>query len=344
MGLDLQGRYRYPAANPAWLAQHQEAILEPELPIIDAHHHLWEEPGNPYLASDLVADCSTGHHVVATVFAQCHWRHRQQGPAHLASVGEIETVAQACPAFPQTGPYLAAGIVGFADLTQPETLLAEAFAASAEAAPGRFCGVRHSLARDSHFPEGIVIRPAPAGLMAQPAFRAGLRALGRNGLVFDAMVYHQQLADLAELATAVPGTIFLLDHIGTPLGVGPYEGRAAEVFEAWRTGITALGRLPNVHVKFGGLGMIITGANDHLAARPPASTTLAARWRPWFDHCLLAFGTNRMLFEANFPVDKAMFSYAVLWNAFKLLASDLSADEKKALFAGNAQRLYRLRL
>jgi predicted TIM-barrel fold metal-dependent hydrolase len=344
MGLELQGHYRYPPADAAWLAQHHESILEPDLPIIDAHHHLWEEPGNFYLADDLAADCGTGHRIVATIYAQCGWRYRKHGPAHLAPVGEVEAVVQSCPADPRNGPYLAAGIIGFADLTLQADLLEETLAACAQAAPGRFCGIRRSMARDTNFPNGIVIRPAPEGLMEVPVFRQNLRLLGKRGLVFDSMIYHQQLADLAKLVAAVPDTLFVLDHIGTPLGVGPYEGHAAAVFEDWCHGLAAVATLPNVHLKFGGLGMIITGAADHLAACPPDSTTLAARWQPYFDHCLKLFGVQRILFEGNFPVDKAMFSYGVLWNAFKRLASGLSADEKSALFWGNARRLYKLRM
>ena len=88
--------------------------------------------------------------------------------------------------------------------------------------------------------------------------------------------------------------------------------------------------------------MVITGAEHHLRDCPPTSGELALRWRPYFDVCVEAFGARRCLFESNFPVDKAMYSYDVLWNAFKTLAAGASSAEKTDLFAGTASRLYRL--
>ena len=68
MGLDVTGRYRYPGPDHAWLAKTMEPVLWPELPIIDAHHHIWREPGNVYLLDDLIVDIQSGHSVDATVF------------------------------------------------------------------------------------------------------------------------------------------------------------------------------------------------------------------------------------------------------------------------------------
>lgn len=345
MGLDVKGPYRYPGPDPKWLALHQEEILEPELPIIDAHHHLWEEPGNRYLFDDLSADLDSGHNVIATVFAQAHWGYRDSGPDHLRPVGETEHVVQGRRDWiaKQYDTRPCAGAVVFADLTLGD-LVAEILDAHAEAAPDLFRGVRQSVARDSNFPDGIVLRPAPAGMMADAEFRRGLRELGRRGLTFDAMIYHEQLPELAGLARAVEDVEIVLDHFGCPLGVGPYRGRETEIFEVWRRDIEALARCPNVHVKFGGRGLIIAGAEYHQRATPPSSAELAAAWQPYFDICLEAFTAKRCIFESNFPVDKAMYSYAVLWNAFKRLARGGSASEKTQLFSGNAARIYRLDL
>ena len=210
------------------------------------------------------------------------------------------------------------------------------------ASPGRFRGVRQSVARDSHFPEGVVLRPAPAGMLADPRFRASLRSVGRQGLTFDAMLYQQQIPELTALAREIDDVPIILDHIGCPLGVGHYRGREAETFAAWRREVAALAACPNVHLKFGGLGMIVTGAEYHLEKTPPTSARLAAAWRPFFDVAVTAFGTQRCLFESNFPVDKAMYSYPILWNAFKRLAAAASPAEKADLFTGTARRLYRL--
>jgi L-fuconolactonase len=71
-----------------WLRRRREVVLEPELPIVDPHHHLWERPGWRYLLDDLLADIDTGHNIVATVFIQCRSMHRATGPEEFRPVGE----------------------------------------------------------------------------------------------------------------------------------------------------------------------------------------------------------------------------------------------------------------
>ena len=113
------GRIHRP--DDAWLArQPPETILDPDLPIIDTHHHLWDRPDFRYLLHDFLADTNTGHNIVATVFLQCHTMYRAQGPEELRPVGETEFVA-GIAAMSDSGGYgktrVAAGIVGYADLT-----------------------------------------------------------------------------------------------------------------------------------------------------------------------------------------------------------------------------------
>ena len=80
--------------TPEWLAQVVEEIVEPERPIVDPHHHLWERPGGrSYLLKDLWADTGSGHHIVKTVFIECHSGYRTEGPEHLRPIGETEFVA-----------------------------------------------------------------------------------------------------------------------------------------------------------------------------------------------------------------------------------------------------------
>jgi L-fuconolactonase len=345
MPLDVTGRYRYPSPNQAWLALQQEEVLDPDLPIVDAHHHLWQEPSNSYLLGDLLADLACGHNVIATVFAQCSFGYRPSGPEHLRPVGETEQVeAQRITGArqrPQSRP--CAGIVGFADLLAPE-LLEQVLDAHLAASPAHFRGIRQSAARDRHFPDGIVVRPAPVGLLADPRLRQSVRRLGQRNLSFDAMIYHEQIPEVTALARAVSDTRIILDHFGAPLGVDYYRGRESETLAAVQRDIAELAQCPNVYVKLGGLGMIITGAEWHLQPRPPTSAQLANAWRPYFDCFTDLFGADRCLVESNFPVDKAMFSYAVLWNAFKRLAAGASSAEKSRLFMGTAQEAYRLDL
>jgi predicted TIM-barrel fold metal-dependent hydrolase len=103
-----------------------------------------------------------------------------------------------------------------------------------------------------------------------------------------------------------------------------------------------LARLPNVHVKLGGLGMRINGFAFESGQVPPSSEQLAAAWRPWIETCIEAFGAQRCMFESNFPVDKGSYDYVTGWNAFKRLTSGCSATERQLLFEGTASRVYRL--
>ena len=317
MTLDVTGSFRYPGPNASWLAQHVEEIIEPEIPIIDPHHHIWDQPGNAYSIDDLSADVSTGHNVIGTVFVQAHYGYRETGPEPLRCVGETEHIEEAAnEALTKAWKFNpCAGIVGFADLMLGERVH-EVLDAHLIAAPHRFRGVRHSVARDPNFPNGIVLRQAPQNMLADPNFRAGLTTLAKYGLSFDAMVYHSQIEELAAAAQSIPQLPIVLDHYGCIIGVGPYLGRERETFNSWRKHIRLLAKSPNVSIKLGGMGMIICGARFHERALPPSSQELADAWCPFVETCIESFGVDRCMFESNFPVDKAMYSYPVLWNAF----------------------------
>lgn len=319
-----------------------EAILEPALPIVDPHHHLWERDGQGYFLDELLADTGSGHNIVATVFAQCAWAYRTDGPEALRPVGETEFVAGIADEAARRGSKtrVCAGIVGHADLTLADGVDA-VLEAHLAAAGGRFRGIRHLTARDEGFRAGIA-PPPPAGMMGTAPFRAGFARLAGFGLSFDAWLYHTQIPELTRLARDFPGTPVVLDHVGGPLGIGPYQGRRDEVFGTWRSAVQELAGCPNASVKLGGLAMLVAGFGYHERPRPPASAELAAAWRPYIETCIAAFGPDRCMFESNFPVDKAMCSYVALWNAFKRIAEGALADEKRALFHDTAARFYRL--
>lgn len=330
--------------NEAWLARQPiEPILDPDLPIIDTHHHLWQRPDQRYLLDEFLADLRTGHNVVATVFAECHSMYRAAGPAEFKSVGETEFVA-GMAAMSASGLYgptrVAAGIVGFADLTLGDRV-EPVLQAHIQASGGRFRGVRHSAAWDASPVIGNSRVDGPH-LMRQTDFRAGLARLSALGLSFDAWVFHPQLADVIDLARAFPTTTIIVGHVGGPLGYGPYTGKQQEVFAAWKAQITTLATCQNVVMKLGGMMMRLAAFDYGTAPVPPSSEVLASHWRPYMETCIELFGPNRCMFESNFPVEKMGTGWAVLWNAFKRIAVAASADEKLALFSGTARRAYRL--
>jgi predicted TIM-barrel fold metal-dependent hydrolase len=332
----------HPVPNPAWLARLSEEALEPDLPIVDPHHHLWDHNGNTYFLDHLLADLTSGHNVVATVFLQCFWAYRTSGPDAMKPVGETEFVAGVAAEAERrkTHARVCAGIVGYADLTLGDGV-ASVLQAHIAAGGGRFRGIRHITARHPRFLASMSTPPT-FGLMGSSAFRAGFAQLAKHDLTYDAWLYHTQIDQLVDLARAFPGTPIVLNHVGGPLGVGPYRGKRDEVFTDWRAAIRRLATCPNVHMKLGGLAMVVNGFDFHENVLPPSSGELADAWRPYMHALIEAFGAHRCMFESNFPVDKAMCAYPVMWNAFKRIAAGASADEKAALFHDTAARFYRL--
>ncbi|MGS0754777.1 amidohydrolase family protein [Roseateles sp. GG27B] len=335
---------RHLGLQPAWLATRHEAALEPALPIVDAHHHLWEREGG-YLLDELLADTGSGHNVVATVFAQCGYAYRSDGAVSLRPVGETTFVASVSRAARARGAstQVCAGIVGHADMTLGAAAVAEVLQAHVEAGAGAFRGIRHITARHDGFNASLLGRPQ-ADLMSSPAFRAGLAELQKMGLSFDAWLYHTQIDQVVDLARAMPDLPIVLNHVGGPLAVGPYAGQRDTAYREWLASMKALAACPNVRVKLGGMAMAICGYDFHQQPTPPSSEQLAAAWEPYLHTPIALFGAERCMFESNFPVDKAMCSYAVLWNTFKRIAAGASADEKAWLFKGTANQFYRLGL
>ena len=330
--------------NDSWLDLVNEETLEPEQPICDPHHHLWDFPGSRYMLDELLADTGSGHNVRKTVFIECSAMYSQRAPDSMKPVGETEFV-QGIAAQSASGQYgeteAVAGIVGFADLLlgkEVDSVLDAHIAAS----PNRFRGIRHACSWDASEQVRNAHTNPPQSLYLNPRFREGFARLEQKGLSFDSWQYHTQMLELVDLARAFPGVTIILDHVGGPLGVGPYAGMQKEVFIEWKKGIAELATCPNVVVKLGGLSMAVNGFDWHKKALPPTSMQLAETTAPYFLYCIEQFGVDRCIFESNFPVDKVSCSYNVLWNSFKRVAADFSASEKSALFHDTAVRVYRL--
>ena len=292
--------------DPEWLAKVSEPALEPDLPIVDPHHHLWERGDMIYMYRDLLEDLRAGHNVVATVFVDCRSMYRKEGPQEMRPIGETEFVNGVAAMFASGSygaPRACAGIVSYADLRLGNRAR-EVLEAQMAAGNGRFRGIRYATGWDSHEAIRRTHTNPPQGLMADRTWREGF----------------------------------------AQLGYGPYASRHAEEFAAWKAAMAGLAKRPNVAVKVGGLGMPMGWFDFYDRPSPPTSQMLADAFRPWVDTCIELFGAERCMFESNFPVDKVTSSYAVLWNAFKRLAATASAAEKTALFSGTAARVYKLAL
>ncbi len=326
-----------------WLAATIEEPVDSLEEIVDPHHHLWDFPTGTYLLPELHLDTGAGHNVTQTVFVECGAGYRDQGPEHLRPVGEIEFVrGQAELSAEQEGAEIAA-IVGFADLTRGEAV-EEVLEAQQAAGGGRFRGIRHANAWDASDQIRESHTKPPAGLLGHSNFRAGFAKLGEMGFSFDAWMFHPQVKELVDLAASVPETPIVLDHLGGPLGIGPYAGIREEVRATLRPALEALAQHEQVVVKVGGIGMSIYGVGLNRLPEAPTSEQVAELWSEDIRHCVDTFGPERCMFESNFPVDRQGCSYTVLFNAFQRVAEEAgwSNVERAELFSGTARRFYRL--
>lgn len=315
-----------------------EPAIEPDLMICDPHHHLWDTSSHgagPYLVEQMLTDHATGHRIVSTVFVECSWALFDDGPEHLRPAGETLAVAALAPGSP------IGAIIPTADLTLPTDLLEETLAAHREAANGLFRGIRDRVAADPTVPLVSMPQSLRAKLPSTD-FRRGLATLARHDLSFDVWALHPQIPDVTAAARAVPELKIVLDHLGAPLGTGHYADDRAAVLSGWRASMTELATCPNVHVKLGGIGMVIFGM---ALPRPesgasPTSDDVVVRWGDEIRFVIDTFGPSRCMFESNFPVDRAGIDYVVLWNAFKKISAGYSPAERAQLFHDTAVEFY----
>ncbi len=325
----------------AWIDQVQEEIIDPERPICDPHHHLWDNPDNSYLLPQLLADTGSGHNIVSTVFVECLSMYRAEGDEAMRPVGETEFV-NGVAAMSASGKYgklrACAGIVSFADLTLGGAVgpvLDQHIRLS-----DRFCGIRHATGwvetdevRNSH------THPVK-DLMMSDTFRLGFAELAKRHLTFDAWLYHPQIPQLTDLAKTFPQVKIIFDHFGGPLGIGPYRGRGDEIFDQWCIDVAELAKCPNVYPKLGGIVMPINGFGWHKRDKPATSDEIVAATGRYHRKAIELFGPERCMFESNFPVDKQSCAYPVLWNAFKKIARDYTEADQQHLFHDTAVRVY----
>jgi len=339
---------RIPPVSRQWLDQVVEEILEPDRAIIDPHHHLWKRGlGFDYVLEDLWQDTGTGHRIEKTVFVECFAFYDRDAPRHLQSLGETRKIAEIAGRSTgnRQGKAEIAGIVAHVDLTlagESEQLLGELLEQHRHASRGLLRGIRHSGAYDRNADSFFITPRGPSYLYGKEEFRRGLKVLADRGLIYDTWHYHHQNQDFLDLARAVPECTMVLDHFGTPLGVGVYTHCRDEIFQQWKEDIRALSRCPNVYVKLGGLAMPDNGFGWHRRTLPPDSNEFVAAQQRYYLHTIDCFGPARCMFESNFPMDRYSISYQVLWNGFKKMVADFGEQDRHALFYGTAQNIYRL--
>jgi predicted TIM-barrel fold metal-dependent hydrolase len=324
-----------------------EPILDPDIPIIDAHHHLFDRPGLRYLFDDYLADARAGHDIRASVYMEIQAFARLDGPEMLRPLGEIE-FANGVAAMGASGRYgscrVCAAIVAYADLRYGDAIASYLDRALA-LAPDRLRGVRQiTIEHPSEAPYRFITHRPPTGVLQSPGFRPGFAQLAKRGLSFDAAVFHHQMPEIAALADEFPDTIIVLNHLGHAVAMDMNEDGRKEVFSVWRASLRNLARHPNVVCKIGGLGLPFWGFGFETRADPIGHLELARAWKPYVEAGIEAFGVDRCMMESNFPPDGRSCGFVPLWNALKHCVSGCSGEEKAALFHRTAARVYRIDL
>lgn len=347
----------------AWLDQTVEAPLEPELPIVDAHHHIWDMRAlkgfnmfgmfkqQYYMADELVDDfVGGGHNVTHTVFVTTHaFFTSDPEPKWMAPLGEVAFVQGIAAQF-ASGTYgtlrCAAAIIGTADFAKYGAAVEPLLLACKAASPS-YRGIRCNAAHDTKLKSNF--HPTP-GMYNEDTFREGFALLHKHGLVFDAFVFGSQLADIHSLAQAFPETTIVLNHAGAPVaalgnveGAPEYDGKQAEIVASWKEAMKRIAdECPNVVVKIGGFVIPQLGLGLEGREAPAGSEELAELLRGLFSWTVETFGCARSMLEGNFPVDKVSVSYTTLWNAYKRLTTGLPEADRALLFSGTAKRVYRI--
>ena len=332
------------AARDKWLSLRKEEIIWPELPIVDPHHHLWKRQNNSYQMTELISDICSGHNVKKTVYVECGAFYRDSGPNYLRSLGEVEYVqsiinTQEDDDVAGSRRFCISGIVSKIDLRLPNlnAIVREHVAKSG----GNLKGVRHSAAFAKDSCPYSIPGHGPSGLYLDANYQSGARKLGELNLALDCWHYFSQSAEFIKFLNEVPNTKIVLNHLGMPVGIGSsrYKGR---LFEDWKLVIEKISRFSNVFVKLGGVAMVDMGWGFHNRAEPIGSEEYAELIKPLMIHAIDTFGPDRCMFESNFPVDRVSLGYNVLWNAFKIICSDLEESAITTLFSGTAKSVYQL--
>ena len=331
-----------------WLNQLIEDPILPNIPIIDPHHHLWDVGFGRYYIEELLEDInSSGHNILSTVYIMSSSNtkiYSKDGLEEFKPLTEIEfatSEGKRADLIPNNRVKVNASIVGSVDLTYGNKLQ-PVLEKAVNISEGRLKGIRMLLAShtDPRISSGAV--KSDLGLMLHPNFIDGAKCIQDANLSLDFWIYHTQLNEMEKIARALPDLTIILNHIGGPIHLGEYEGKQAATHREWRSAMMRLSRIPNINVKLGGLGMAVNGAKFHNSKFPPNSVQLSDVWKPWIYETIDMFGFDRCMFESNFPVDKGSCSYGALWNAFKILAKDMSDDEINKLFSKNAAKIYKI--
>ncbi|MCX0247456.1 amidohydrolase family protein [Streptomyces drozdowiczii] len=279
--------------------------------IVDAHHHVWDLAvrDQDWITGEALAPLRRDF-----ALADLEPEARAAGVSATVLVQTV-TAAEETPEFLALAESsdLVAGVVGWTDLTAPD--IADTLAALRELPGGdRLVGLRHQVQGE----------PDPEWLLRPDVLR-GLAAVADAGLVYDLVVLPHQLPAATRAAAALPGLVLVLDHAGKPpIATGHTR--------PWADELRAFAALPNTVCKLSGL---VTEA-DWDAWTPDDL-------RPYAETVIDAFGPGRLMFGSDWPVCRLAATYAEVLDTARTLIQDLGDDERAAVLATTAERVYGLR-
>jgi L-fuconolactonase len=317
-----------------WLNLIVEQVIEPQLPICDAHIHLRRLQSKQYLSADFLKDAGHGHNIRRSVVIQSRENYKVGQGGGMTPIEETEFVMKdACTIESRIG--VATGFIGYADLTMGDAV-ASVLESQIALGRGRFRGIRFSRR------PGTIEGHDAKSVLSETDFLKGLAKLQDYGLTYELVVRPNQFEELAELAKKFPDTPMIVNHIGWMFNFGHGKKLNEEQIQEWENSILKLVHCNNIYIKLGGLGGSDAGFGWSNKAIPPGSAELASQIAPYYLYCIEKFGVKRCMFESNFPVDKESYSYLVLWNAFKRITKAFSYAERFALFYDTAAQVYHL--
>jgi predicted TIM-barrel fold metal-dependent hydrolase len=298
-----------------------------DLPFIDPHVHLWDlsRLSYPWLTPPFVADGPNGDiSAIAHDYRLADYR-AESANWNVVGIVHVDAGAEPTQALDETDwlqtmadrEGMPSGIVAFAALDDPAVDSHLAM----HAARAAVRGIRHIV----NWHADPTRTYTPRDVTRDEAWSRGFGLLGKHGLSFDLQAYPNQFAGLAPLIARHPDIPVIINHAG--MGIGFDDCGVSE----WRAGMRLLAALPNVAVKVSGIGFVQRPWRPDLA-RARALETIEL------------FGTDRAMIASDFPTDRLFAPFDETLGALADAIADFSEDERRALFARNANRIYRLGL
>ena len=312
-----------------------ESVIEPNMPIIDSHHHLWDISLSKthskfkqkvYLYDDFLRDINkSGHNIIDTVYVQCRYHYKNNVSEEYKCIGETEfadNIAKTSIINKQSNINLCSAIISYTDINLTNNFgnVIEAHKRTSKNFRGIRCPIPDKFNDDN---------------------LNNFKYLEKQCLLYE--TYSSNLSNLEKvlyLASLNPDLKIIINHFG---GIIKNDN-----IKIWKNYIKSLSNQKNIYIKIGGFQQFAQTWNDLFSlnySKPPInSDQLLIYLTPIAKYIISYFDTNRCMFESNYPVDRECISYKILWNTFKkyCIISSCNLTDKKNLFFNTAKNIYKI--